>query len=122
MATETETGRPASEFLCSGSGSCYADPVMVVLEDGQFTGMAACKAHVAEVRRDATRGNQVWVGEAIEAIELNGRVFRRHGEDRWRMDAEIPEWGVDVTFGRDSAWEWQTLAAALDEIERLRVT
>lgn len=117
-ATETETGKPASEFSCTGTGSCYADPVMVVMEDGQFTGMAACEAHVAEVRRDATLANRVWVSD--ETIELNGRVFRREGGDRWRMDSEIPEWGVDVTFGADSVWEWQTLAAALDEIERLR--
>lgn len=54
-------------------------------------------------------------------IELGGRTFRRHGDNRWQMDSELPEWGINITFDATdgTTWEWRMLAAALDEIERL---
>jgi hypothetical protein len=120
-ATETETGKPASDFICLGGddGHCGVTPTTVVLEDGQFNGAAACADHVEDVRTYLTDGNRAWKDKAT-VIVLNGRMFCRHDEDRWRMVSELPEWGVDITFGADSVWEWKMLAAALDEIERLR--
>ncbi|MEY2756210.1 MAG: hypothetical protein RJB65_2568 [Actinomycetota bacterium] len=119
-ATETETGKHASDFLCLGGddGRCDATATTVVLENGLFNGAAACADHVEDVRSYMTRDNGTWKRETT-GIELDGRVFRREGEDRWRMDSRF-EQGVDVTFGADSVWEWRVLAAALDEIERLR--
>lgn len=52
-------------------------------------------------------------------IELNRRTFRRNGEDGWRMMSEHPIVIPDITFGKESVWEWAMIAAALDEIERL---
>jgi hypothetical protein len=65
-ATETETGKPAADFICIGTGhqGCNATPVMVILEDGQFDGAASCAEHVEDVKRYMTRSNRVWEEES----------------------------------------------------------